>query len=170
MSATDFGDVVAAAGLAAPSTMVLVAGEDESPVPSIAMNAPSARAAPIAAEAMSGTARDAFFMGRLLGRCGRATAGRVVVPVEVQLGAPCELAENQHARRPGWTTSDEEGTVEIDDAPGWRYLPFEGSGEEIGVTVVRDSDGCRLRFTVPAVVQRGTELGQIARIVIAAQE
>src|SRR6478672_8111629 len=105
MSATDFGDVVAAAGLAAPSTMVLVAGVDEPPVPSIAMNAPSARTAPIAAEAMSAAARGAFFMGRLLGRCGRAGAGRVVVPVEAQLGAPCELAENRHARRPGWTTS-----------------------------------------------------------------
>ena len=32
------------------------------------------------------------------------------------------------------------------------------------------ADGCELRFTVPAVVQRGAELGQIARIVIAAQE
>jgi len=35
---------------------------------------------------------------------------------------------------------------------------------------VRDGDGCELRFTVPAVVQRGAELGGIARIVIAAQE
>ena len=43
MSATDFGDVVTAAGLAVPSTIVLVAGVDESPVPSVAMNAPSAR-------------------------------------------------------------------------------------------------------------------------------
>src|SRR6478672_8419713 len=72
MSATDFGDVVTAAGLAVPSTIVLVAGVDESLVPSFAMNAPSARAAPIAAEAMSAAARDAFFfMGGLLGRCGK---------------------------------------------------------------------------------------------------
>jgi hypothetical protein len=65
---------------------------------------------------------------------------------------------------------DDEGTVEIDDAPGWRYLPFGGSDDVIEVTVVRDADGCELRFTVPAVVQRGAELGQITRIVIGAQE
>ena len=68
------------------------------------------------------------------------------------------------------TPSDDQGTFEVDDAPGWRYLPFGGSDDEIEVTVVRDGDGCRLRFTVPAVVQRGAELGRIARIVIAAQE
>ncbi len=68
------------------------------------------------------------------------------------------------------TPIDDEGTFEVDDAPGWRYLPFGGSDDEIEVTVVRDGDGCRLRFTVPAVVQRGAELGGIARIVIAAQE
>ena len=68
------------------------------------------------------------------------------------------------------TPIDDEGTFEIDDAPGWRYLPFGGSDDQIEVTVVRDGDGCQLRFTVPAVVQRGAELGRIARIVIAAQE
>jgi hypothetical protein len=78
--------------------------------------------------------------------------------------------EGYHRHMAEATPIDDEGAVEIDDAPGWRYLPFEGSEEEIAVTVVRDADGCRLRFTVPAVVQRGTELGQIARIVIAAQE
>jgi len=68
------------------------------------------------------------------------------------------------------TPTDDEGTVDIADAPGWRYLPFAGSDDAIEVTVVRDADGCELRFTVPAVVQRGAELGRIARIVIAAQE
>jgi hypothetical protein len=68
------------------------------------------------------------------------------------------------------TPIDDEGTVDIADAPGWRYLPFRGSDDAIEVTVVRDADGCELRFTVPAVVQRGAELGRIARIVIAAQE
>jgi hypothetical protein len=66
--------------------------------------------------------------------------------------------------------SDDEGTVEIDDAPGWRYLPFGEGDDAIEVTVVRDGDGCELHFTVPAVVQRGAELGRITRIVIAAQE
>src|SRR5690349_20374060 len=106
MSATDFGDVVTAAGLALPSTIVRVAGVDESPVPSIAMNAPSARAAPIAAEPTSAAVRDAvFFMGGLLGRRGRSSGCRLLVPVEVQLGAACELAQNQHPRRLGWTAS-----------------------------------------------------------------
>jgi hypothetical protein len=68
------------------------------------------------------------------------------------------------------TPIDDEGTFEIDDAPGWRYLPFGVSDDQIEVTVVRDGDGCQLRFTVPAVVQRGAELGQIALVVIAAQE
>jgi hypothetical protein len=68
------------------------------------------------------------------------------------------------------TSTDHEGTVDIDDAPGWRYLPFRGRDDAIEVTVVRDGDGRELRFTVPAVVQRGAELGRIARIVIAAQE
>ncbi len=68
------------------------------------------------------------------------------------------------------TPIDDGGTFEVDDAPGWRYLPFRGTDDAIEVTVVRDGDGCELRFTVPAVVQRGAELGRIARIVIAAQE
>jgi hypothetical protein len=68
------------------------------------------------------------------------------------------------------TPIDGEGAIEIDDAPGWRYLPFGGSEDEIEVTVMREADGFKLRFTVPAVVQRGAELGRIARIVIAAQE
>jgi hypothetical protein len=68
------------------------------------------------------------------------------------------------------TPTDDDGAVDIHDAPGWRYLPFGGSDDAIEVTVVRDADGCELRFTVPAVVQRGAELGRIARIVIAAQE
>ena len=65
---------------------------------------------------------------------------------------------------------DASGGVEISDAPGWRYLPFDGDGDERTVTVERIEDGCRLRFTVPAVVLRGSELGVIAKVVIGAQE
>src|SRR6476619_3888402 len=115
----------------------------------------------------------------------KSSACRLLVPVEVQRGATCELAQNQRAPAAGLdrepegyhrrmadaaTPMDDEGTVEIEDAPGWRYLPFGGSDDQIEVTVVRDGDGCQLRFTVPAIVQRGAELGGIARIVIAAQE
>ncbi len=59
----------------------------------------------------------------------------------------------------------------IDDAPGWRYHSIDGDGEkQVVVTIVRDEDGCELRFTVPDVVQQGEELGMITRIVIAARE
>ena len=69
------------------------------------------------------------------------------------------------------STYDSSGGVDIDDAPGWRYLPFEGGGDEQRtVTVERRSDGLQLQFTVPAVVLRGAELGVIARVVIAAQK
>jgi hypothetical protein len=68
-------------------------------------------------------------------------------------------------------TYDGSGGVDIGDAPGWRYLPFEGGGDEQRtVTVERRSDGFRLQFTVPAMVLRGSELGVIARVVIGAQE
>ncbi len=87
-----------------------------------------------------------------------------------RLGLDRELEGYHRRMADAATPMDDEGTIEIDDAPGWRYLPFGGSDEQIEVTVVRDGDGCELRFTVPAVVQRGSELGRIARIVIAAQE
>ena len=174
MSATDFDDVVTAAGLAVPSTIVRVAGVGESLVPSVAMNAPSARAAPIAAEATSAAARDACFMGGLLGRC-RTSFLLAGCSSELRPGSESLVSrlrdQGYHRRMAAAATPiDDEGTVDIDDAPGWRYLPFVGSDDAIEVTVVRDGDGCELRFTVPAVVQRGAELGRIARIVIAAQE
>ena len=65
---------------------------------------------------------------------------------------------------------NDDGTTEITGAPGWRYEPFEPEGDNVAVTVVRTDDGCSLRFVVPSVVQRGNELGQIAKIVIGAQE
>ena len=65
---------------------------------------------------------------------------------------------------------DQDGTTEISGAPDWRYQPFEPQGDSVAITLVRDGDGCRLRFVVPSVVQRGNELGQIAKIVIGAQE
>jgi len=39
------------------------------------------------------------------------------------------------------TPIDDQGTVDIEDAPGWRYQPFGGSNDAIEVTVVRDGDG-----------------------------
>jgi hypothetical protein len=65
---------------------------------------------------------------------------------------------------------DDNGTTGITGAPDWRYEPFEQEGDNVAVTLVREGDGCSLRFVVPSVVQRGNELGQIAKIVIGAQE
>jgi hypothetical protein len=70
----------------------------------------------------------------------------------------------------GQTPYADDGTTELSESPGWRYLPFEARDGELAVTVVRDGDGLELRFSVPALVQRGAELGQITRIVIEAQE
>jgi hypothetical protein len=68
------------------------------------------------------------------------------------------------------TPDDDTGPIDISDVPGWRYLPFEANGDSLTITVVRDDDGREARFTVPTIVQRGAELGEIAKIVIAAQE
>ena len=85
MSATDFAELVTAAGLAVPWTIVFVAAADESLVPSVAMNAPNARAAPMAAEATSAAARDACFMGGLPRTVQKViSACRLLVRVEVQ--------------------------------------------------------------------------------------
>jgi hypothetical protein len=34
----------------------------------------------------------------------------------------------------------------------------------------RDADGCQLELSLPSIVQRGAELGQITKLAIAAQE
>jgi hypothetical protein len=68
------------------------------------------------------------------------------------------------------TPYDTATMIEIGDSPGWRYRSIEAHGDRLNVTVVRDSDGCELGITVPSVVQRGDELGEITRIVIGAQE
>jgi len=53
------------------------------------------------------------------------------------------------------TPIDDEGTIEIDDAPGWRYLPFGGSDDQIEVTVVRDGDGWILNADPRAIINSG---------------
>ncbi|MDX6495173.1 MAG: hypothetical protein QOE17_1159 [Gaiellales bacterium] len=68
------------------------------------------------------------------------------------------------------TPYDTAAMIEIGDSPGWRYRSIDADGDRLNVTVVRDSDGCELEYSVPAVVQRGDELGEITRIVIGAQE
>lgn len=66
---------------------------------------------------------------------------------------------------------DDEGRVPVAGADGWLYLPFErdeDSGEH-RITLVRESDGEEVRLTLPAFVEQGDELGEIALLVIRAR-
>jgi hypothetical protein len=67
---------------------------------------------------------------------------------------------------------DDEGRVPVAGADGWYYRPFqrdEASGEH-RITLVRDEDGEETTFTLPAFVEQGDELGEIALLVIRARE
>jgi hypothetical protein len=72
----------------------------------------------------------------------------------------------------GASPLDDEGRIAVAGADGWRYLPFkqdEQTGEH-EITLVREEDGERVRFTVPGFVEQGDELGEIALLVIRARE
>ena len=67
---------------------------------------------------------------------------------------------------------DDEGRIAVAGADGWLYLPFkldERTGEH-EITLLRESDGEEVRFTLPAFMEQGDELGEIALIVIRARE
>jgi hypothetical protein len=67
---------------------------------------------------------------------------------------------------------DDEGRVPVAGADGWYYLPFrrdEDSGEH-RITLQREEDGEKTSFTLPAFVEQGDELGEIALLVIRARE
>ena len=72
----------------------------------------------------------------------------------------------------GASPVDDEGRVAVDGADGWLYLPFkhdERTGEH-EITLLREEDGEEVRFTMPAFVEQGDELGEIALLVIRARE
>ncbi len=72
----------------------------------------------------------------------------------------------------GASPVDDEGRIAVAGADGWRYLPFErddATGEH-RITLVRDTDGEEVQFTLPAFVEQGDELGEIALLVIRARE
>jgi hypothetical protein len=72
----------------------------------------------------------------------------------------------------GATPVDDEGRVAVAGADGWLYLPFrhdERTGEH-EITLVREEDGEEVRFTLPAFIEQGDELGEIALLVIRARE
>jgi hypothetical protein len=79
---------------------------------------------------------------------------------------------DEAATNPGAVPVDDEGRVAVAGADGWRYLPFkqdERTGEH-EITLERESDGEQVRFTMPAFVEQGDELGEIALLVIRARE
>ena len=66
------------------------------------------------------------------------------------------MAEDEHLQVPG--------------AEGWRYRPLARNDDgSHAVTLVSD-DGEEIAFVVPSFVERGEELGEIARIVLRAHE
>jgi hypothetical protein len=56
--------------------------------------------------------------------------------------------------------------LQVPQAEGWSYRPFEKQNDGAHrVTLVHD-DGDEVWFIVPSYVERGEELGEIARLVI----
>ena len=67
---------------------------------------------------------------------------------------------------------DDQGRVAVAGADGWHYLPFErddATGEH-RITLEREEDGEQVQFTLPAFVEQGDELGDIALLVIRARQ
>jgi hypothetical protein len=73
---------------------------------------------------------------------------------------------------PGASPVDDEGRVPVAGADGWLYLPFErddATGEH-RITLLREHDGEEVRMVLPAFVEQGDELGEIALLVIRARQ
>ena len=73
---------------------------------------------------------------------------------------------------PGASPVDDAGRIPVAGAEGWHYQPFErdeATGEH-RITLVRETDGEEVRLTLPAFVEQGDELGEIALLVIRARE
>jgi hypothetical protein len=65
---------------------------------------------------------------------------------------------------------DARGRVDVPGCPDWKYLSIDGrDGEALDVELA-GTDDVRLAFTVPDILNRGDELGEVARIVIRAWE
>ena len=73
---------------------------------------------------------------------------------------------------PGASPVDDQGRVPVAGADGWLYLPFardDATGEH-RITLLREEDGEEVRLTLPAFVEQGDELGEIALLVIRARQ
>lgn len=64
---------------------------------------------------------------------------------------------------------DARGRVDVPDAPDWQYLSIHGAGHALEVELAGPDD-VRIAFTVPNFLNRGDELGEVARIVIRSWE
>ena len=79
---------------------------------------------------------------------------------------------NDDPTDPAASPVDDQGRVPVAGAEGWRYLPFErddATGEH-RITLVRVADGEEVRMVLPAFVEQGDELGEIALLVIQARQ
>ena len=73
--------------------------------------------------------------------------------------------------QPAENPVDEESRVPVAGADGWYYLPFEQLEDSRAhlIRLVRD-DGVEAEMTLPAFLEQGDELAQIALLVIRARE
>jgi hypothetical protein len=65
---------------------------------------------------------------------------------------------------------DGDGGISVPNAAGWRYLLIAPDGDDTIAVTLEGPDRARVRFTVPAFLSRGEELGEVARIVIRARD
>jgi hypothetical protein len=65
---------------------------------------------------------------------------------------------------------DDHGRVDVPDAPGWQYLSIHGHPDAALEVELAGPDGVCVAFTVPNFLNRGDELGEVARIVIRSWE
>ncbi len=83
-----------------------------------------------------------------------------------------EKGEDKGGReQEGAAAGGDQGRTPVAGADGWSYLPFEHHEEtdEHRITLERN-DGVRVAMTLPAFVEQGDELREIALQVIRARE
>lgn len=61
---------------------------------------------------------------------------------------------------------DDRGRVDVPEAAGWQYAAIRGGEGDALAVELAGPDDARLAFTVPNFLNRGDELGEVARIVI----
>jgi hypothetical protein len=80
------------------------------------------------------------------------------------------VADPEHRSTAAESPYDDRGRVDVPDAPGWQYHAIHGDAGDGLAVELAGPDDARLRFTVPKILNRGDELGEVARIVIRSWE